>query len=330
MLHCETAISPNAVMNEILTVTLNPALDLSTSAEQVLPNQKLRCGPLSVDPGGGGINVARVVAELHGRVRAFVALAGPTGLRLEASLAEHGIPLVRMKAPDETRESLAVTDRKTGDQYRFVMPGPIWREEDVAEALHAIASVVPEGGIVVLSGSQPPGVPIEFPTLLCRELDGRGAQVIVDTSGEALTYLAAGTSPAPAVLRMDTVEAEELAGRPLTTRLESAQFAAELVARGAAERVIVARGADGSVMAGPDGLVQVSAARVSVVSAVGAGDSFVGAYAYGIAAGLPAPEALALGAAAASAAVTSPGTQLCKRQAIHDLLDQCGASVIPA
>ncbi|WP_417723264.1 1-phosphofructokinase family hexose kinase [Salipiger sp.] len=317
-------------MTDILTVTLNPALDLSASTDRVTPNQKLRCGPLSVDPGGGGINVARVVRELQGTVRAFVALAGPTGMRLEEALVARGIPLVRMDAPADTRESFAVTDRTTGDQYRFVMPGPEWTDGEVAEALRAISTAVPQGGIVVLSGSQPPGVPVTFPTNVCRALRGRGAQVIVDTSGEALRYLAAGTNPAPAVLRMDSVEAEELAGCPLASRRDSARFAAELVARGAAERVIVARGADGSVMAGPDGLVQVSAAPVPVVSAVGAGDSFVGAYAYGIAAGLTAPEALALGAAAASATVTSPGTSLCRRALVHELLAQCGASPIGA
>ena len=100
------------------------------------------------------------------------------------------------------------------------------------------------------------------------------------------------------------------------------------MARGAAGRVIVARGADGSVMAGPDGLVQVSAADVSVVSAVGAGDSFVGAFAYGLASGLSGPDSLALGAAAASATVTTPATALCTHEMVMAYLPQCGASLI--
>ncbi len=315
-------------MNDILTVTLNPALDLSTAADRVVAGPKLRCDPIDVDPGGGGINVARVVATLGGRARAFVALAGPTGMRLEQSLVQLGIPLVRMKAPGETRESFAVHDRATGEQFRFVLPGPRWNEPEVAEALQAIAAATPKGGIVVLSGSQPPGVSVEFSTQLCRALQHRGAFVIADTSGEALTWLAKGTDPAPAVLRMDSAEAEELAGRALPSRRDSAQFAAELVARGAAERVILARGADGSVMAGPEGLTQVGAARVAVKSAVGAGDSFVGAFAYGLSSGLSAPDALALGAAAASATVTTAGTQLCTREHVMELLAQCAASAI--
>lgn len=315
-------------MTDILTVTLNPALDLTTTADRVVAGPKLRCDPLTVDPGGGGINVARVVAALGGQARAFVALGGPSGMRLEAAMAEQGIPLVRMEAPGDTRESMAVHDRETGQQYRFVMPGPLWTEAQVTEALAAIAEAVPEGGIVVLSGSQPPGVSAVFATQLCAALAARNAMVIVDTSGPALEHLSKGTTPAPAVLRMDTEEAEGLAGRPLVTRRESAEFAAELVTRGAAERVIVARGADGSVMAGPDGLVQVSAAHVAVVSAVGAGDSFVGAFAYGLASGLSGPEALALGAAAASATVTTPATALCTHEMVLAHLPQCGASLI--
>ncbi len=315
-------------MRDILTVTLNPALDLSTTADRVVAGPKLRCDTPGVDPGGGGINVARVAAELGGPARAFLALGGPTGMRLEAALAELGLPMVRMRAPGETRESLAVHDRHSGEQYRFVMPGPAWSEGDVMDALTSIASTVHAGGIVVLSGSQPPGVPDDFPVELAKALQGRGAELIVDTSGPVLELLARGTDPAPAVLRMDSLEAEELAGRPLMTRLDSARFAAELVARGAAERVILARGADGSVMAGPDGLFQVSAAKVSVLSAVGAGDSFVGAYAFGISSGLSAPESLALGAAAASATVTTPGTTLCTRAMVQRLLGECGASEI--
>lgn len=313
-------------MTDILTITLNPALDLSTSAESVRPGPKLRCTEPSVDPGGGGINVARVVAALGGSARAFVALGGPTGMRLEAALAAEGVVPVRMRAPGETRESFAVTDQSTGQQFRFVMPGPEWAARDVSKALQAITKAVPPGGIVVLSGSQPPGVPITFPTALCAALSKRGAQVIVDTSGKALSCLAAGTDPAPAALRMDSLEAAELAGRPLPTRLLSAQFAAELVARGAATRVILARGADGSVMAGPEGLWAVSAADVPVISAIGAGDSFVGAFAFGLATGMSPPDALALGAAAASGTVTSPGTRLCSQELVKDLLPQCAAS----
>ena len=135
----------------------------------------------------------------------------------------------------------------------------------------------------------------------------------VDTSGEALRVLAGSSTPVD-VLRMDSHEAEDLAGRPLPSREDSAGFAAGLVKDGAARSVIVARGADGSVIAGPDGAWHAAAAKVKVVSAVGAGDSFVAGFVLAMARDWPAPEALALGAAAASAAVMTPATDLCRAE----------------
>ncbi|MDJ0823729.1 MAG: PfkB family carbohydrate kinase, partial [Paracoccaceae bacterium] len=118
----------------------------------------------------------------------------------------------------------------------------------------------------------------------------------------------------------DSGEAEGLAGRNLPTRKDSAVFAEHLRATGAAERVVIARGPDGSVMAEPDGLWHVSAADVPVRSKIGAGDSFVAGFALALARDLPASEALRYGGAAASAAVMTEGTQLCRREDAERLL----------
>lgn len=294
----------------ILTVTLNPALDLSTAADEVRPELKLRCDKPVADPGGGGINVSRAIQHLGGQSTAMVALGGATGTRIAELLKADGLSVVRLTAPGETRQSLAVTDRSTGGQYRFVMPGPEWHKAHVADMTQAIAEAARAGGWVVVSGSNPPGVPAGFEQMLTVRLKNTGARLLVDTSGEALRVLAGSSTPVD-VLRMDSHEAEELAGRPLPLRSDSADFAAGLVKDGAARSVIVARGADGSVIAGPDGAWHAASAKVRVVSAVGAGDSFVAGFVLATARGWPVEEALALGAAAASAAVMTPATELC-------------------
>ncbi len=294
----------------ILTVTLNPALDLSTAADEVRPELKLRCDKPVADPGGGGINVSRAIKHMGGQSTAMVALGGATGTRIGDMLKADGLSVVRLTAPGETRQSLAVTDRATGGQYRFVLPGPEWHKAHVADMTQAIAEGAPAGGWVVVSGSNPPGVPAGFEQMLTVRLKNSGARLLVDTSGEALRVLAGSSTPVD-VLRMDSHEAEDLAGRPLPSRADSAAFAAGLVKDGAARSVIVARGADGSVIAGPDGAWHAAAARVKVVSAVGAGDSFVAGFVLAMARDWPVEEALALGAAAASAAVMTPATELC-------------------
>lgn len=294
----------------ILTVTLNPALDLSTATDEVRPDLKLRCDKPVVDPGGGGINVSRAIKIMGGHSTAMVALGGATGARMAEMLKADGLSVVRLTAPGETRQSLAVTDRASGGQYRFVLPGPEWHKTHVADMMSAIAEYARAGGWVVVSGSNPPGVAPGFEQMLTVRLKDGRARLLVDTSGEALRALAGSSIPVD-VLRMDSHEAEGLAGRPLPLRSDSAAFAAGLVRDGAAGAVIVARGADGSVIAGPDGAWHAEAASVRVVSAVGAGDSFVAGFVLAMARGEPPPEALALGAAAASAAVMTPATELC-------------------
>ncbi|MDB6178089.1 hexose kinase [Paracoccus sp. Z330] len=299
----------------ILTVTLNPALDLSTGADEVRPDLKLRCDKPVVDPGGGGINVSRAIKIMGGQSTAMVALGGATGARISEMLRTDGLSVKRLTAPGETRQSLAVKDRSTGGQYRFVLPGPEWHMTHVSGMMSAIAESAMAGGWVVVSGSNPPGVAPGFEQMLTVRLKDGRARLLVDTSGEALQALAGSSTPVD-VLRMDSHEAEGLAGRPLPDRRDSAEFAAGLVRDGAARAVIVARGADGSVIAEADSAWHAEAASVPVVSAVGAGDSFVAGFVLAMARDWPVPEALALGAAAASAAVMTPATELCHN---HDV-----------
>ncbi len=308
-------------MKDILTLTLNPALDLATSVPQVVANVKLRCGPETAEPGGGGVNVARAVTQLGGSARAMVALAGANGDALEALLHDRGLHVLRIAAPGETRRSFAVTETETGGQYRFVLPGAVWTEAQLAQALQDLSDAASPDGIVVLSGSMPPGADTRFCTRACTAL-GPARCVVIDTSGTHLETLAQGTQPAPTVLRMDSHEAEALSGDALASRGDSARFAAALRARGAARTVIIARGADGSVMADESGLWHVTASNRTVVSAIGAGDSFVGGFCLGVARGDGLPEALRMGAAAAAAAVISPGTELCRREDFDRFLPQ--------
>lgn len=306
-----------AAQTPILTVTLNPAFDLATSVDRLRPDVKLRCAEPAADPGGGGINVSRAIVRLGGESRAAVSLGGPTGERMAALLAREGIATVPLPAPGETRLSLAVTETRTGDQYRFMLPGPQWSEADAEAAIAAVTAAAEPDARVVLSGSTPPGVPADIAARLQAAL-GPGRRLYVDTSGAALQALA--QVPANlALLRMDGAEAEELAGHELPTRTASADFAAGLVARGVARTVLVARGGDGNILASNRGVWHADALKVHVVSKIGAGDSFLGAYVLARARGEDLPGALAWGAAAATAACMTPATELCRREDVERL-----------
>ena len=311
----------------ILTVTLNPAVDLAAHAEKVVPGGKLRLTAPATDPGGGGINVARAVHRLGGEAAAFVALAGAMGAQLDWLVRAEGVPLIAFEGPGETRHSLSVIAEDTGLEYRFVLPGADWDMARSEAALAAILEAVVPEAVVVLSGSQPPGVPDDFPSRLARALarQGTGTMLIVDTSGAALDRLIdiPDAEAPPMILRMDDAEAEATAGRALPAPEDTADYARALVARGVAQTVVVARGANGSVLVGPGGRLHCIPPKVEVASTVGAGDSFTGALTLALARDESAEAALRAGTAAAAAAVTTPGTELCQRADVERLLPGC-------
>jgi 6-phosphofructokinase 2 len=313
--------------SDILTVTLNPALDLSTSTAEVRAGPKLRCAAPLYDPGGGGINVSRAIAILGGTSAVWVALGGATGTQLAQLLMDEGIQASSITVAGETRLSFAVTAEGSSAQYRFVLPGPIWDENTVEAALAAIVKDCAPDGFVVISGSQPPGVPDDFIARLSKALPLQ-ARLIADTSGAPLHAQAQSRRSPLDSLRMDAEEAETLAQSPLTSRKDSADFAQNLVNRGVAKRVIIARGADGSVMATTKARWFCAAAKVPVKSKIGAGDSFVAAYVLAKARGSTDPDALAFAVAAASAAVMTSATDLCRRSDTESLVKVCQVSDI--
>lgn len=310
-------------MKPILTITLNPTVDLSITAPAITPDRKLRCSRPDTDPGGGGINVSRAIHELGGTSTAFVAVGGPTGDKVMRLLAETGIGLMPFPAPGETRQSMTATDLSSGAQYRFVMPGPDWTLAAMNRALARIVRAAPTGGLTVLSGSLPPGLPDDFSARLAARIARCRTQLLLDISGAALQKLRTITTPPADVLRLDDLEARHLAGSRLDTAADSADFASSLVRDGVARAVILARGAEGNVMATAEDRWCATAPQVPVTSRVGAGDSFVAGFTLATARGAPLPEALRHGTAAAAAAVMTPATDLCRARDVRRLLPQC-------
>ncbi|MFE3837238.1 1-phosphofructokinase family hexose kinase [Pseudogemmobacter sonorensis] len=304
----------------ILTITLNPALDMSTEVGEILPGHKLRCAEPLLDPGGGGLNVSRAIRALGGDSLALVALGGLTGDRLAGLIRETGVTFLSILGPGETRTSLSVREGATGRQYRFMLPGPVWGEVERERVFTLLRATARPGGYSVISGSQPPGVPDDFSAHLVSSMEG--ARVLLDTSGKPLSEAVARPIGGLEILRMDGEEAESLTGHPLHSREETADFAQSLVRRGVARKVVVARGADGNVIASATGRIFANAPKVTVRSAVGAGDSFVAALVLALARGQSDAEALSLAAAAAAAAVSTEGTRLCRPEDVMRLLPQ--------
>ncbi|MEZ5796902.1 MAG: PfkB family carbohydrate kinase [Paracoccaceae bacterium] len=255
-----------------------------------------------------------------------MAIGGLTGDRLAGLIRASGITFLSILGPGETRQSLTVSEETTGKQYRFMLPGPVWGEAERARVFTLLRATARPGGISVISGSQPPGVPPDFPAQLAESMPG--SRVVLDTSGKPLTEAVRRPIPGLEVLRMDSEEAESLTGHALVSRADTADFAQELARHGVARKVLVARGADGNVLATADRRIFAPAPRVRVKSTVGAGDSFVAGLVLALSRGQSDDEALSLAAAAAAAAVMTDATQLCRPEDVMRLLPETTVSEI--
>ncbi|MEZ0170632.1 1-phosphofructokinase family hexose kinase [Microvirga sp. TS319] len=309
-------------MPDIVTITLNPALDVSTSADAVAPTDKVRCGAVRHDPGGGGINVARVVQTLGGRALAVFPAGGPTGAMIEDLLDGMDIPARKIPIGGVTRESFTIDERKSGLQYRFVMPGPELSPKERRACLDEIARAAEGARMAVLSGSLPPGVSPDFVQETADLATRVGARFVLDTSGEALRHVRSGAYLIKPSLR----ELREWLGRELRSEAEQVDGAYGLIARGVSEVMLVSLGAEGALLVTSQGYERLPAIDVPVCSAVGAGDSMVAAVCFGLVQGLDLRSAVRLGMAAGAATLMTPGTGLCRREDVERLYAQQTAS----
>ncbi len=310
-------------MRPILTLTLNPALDLATETDALVPGVKLRCSEPRLDPGGGGVNVSRAIARLGGVSTAMVALGGATGDTIAALLATEGIEIAALPLPGLSRQSVAVTARDTRAQYRLVMPGPDWPPQATERLFTDLSARIGAGHLLVVSGSLPPGLPAAVLNRLAELCRRCGAEILLDTSGAALSAALQPTDAAPFdLLRMDGDEAAQLAGHDFDGPDDLAAFGRRLIGSGRARRLVLALGSRGTVGVTTTEAVFCQAPPVDVVSTVGAGDSLLGAVALALARGQSFRTSVRAGTAAAAAAVTTPATQLCDGALARRLVDE--------
>lgn len=304
-------------MASILTLTLNPTIDISTSVDQVVPVHKLRCGPVRRDPGGGGINVARVVRRLGSDVVAVYPTGGLIGALLRTLTDAEGVQSRTVPIAQETREDFTVVDEGSNQQYRFVLPGPALSEDEWRACLKAVEAYDGALTYVVVSGSLPPGVPADALSVLAGTAQGRGAKLVVDSTKPALQ---AALKTGVHLIKPNLRELRDLTGEPLETKADWVAACRRLVAAQACEFVALSVGEQGALLVGREGAWFSEGPPVELVSAVGAGDSFLGAMVWALDNGHPPHEALRHGVAAGSAAILTPATDLCHKADIERLL----------
>jgi 6-phosphofructokinase 2 len=303
-------------MPDIVTLTLNPTIDTSSSTEYVSAEQKLRCRQPHDDPGGGGINVSRAIKKLGGESRAFYPAGGWYGEKLKELLDREKIGHVPIHIQEATRQDVIILEERTQRQFRFQMPGPQLREEELEACCDALSAISPKPGYLIASGSLPPGVPTDFYSRIGEMAQKFGSRYIVDTSGQAL--LAALRSGA-FLLKPNLNELQALARRKIENGYEMEKAAREVLENANVEVLVISFGAGGALLVTRDECEHMRAPTVPVRSKVGAGDSMVGGIVLKLSQGESLREAVRYGVAAGTAAVMTPGTELCRRDDVERL-----------
>lgn len=301
----------------ILTLTLNPAVDVATTVERLIDSSKLRCTPARRDPGGGGINVARVIHRLGGDCVALYLAGGAPGRMLDEMIDAEGVRSISLRIRGETRENFSVREISTGREFRFVLPGPTVSDHEWQTCLSHIAGMETAPKYLVLSGSVPPGVPVDIYARIAQRARETGARVVLDTSGPAL---AAALGVGVFMVKPSLSELRTLTGAPLAEESQWLDAARTIVAEGKAEVVALSLGELGALVVTAARTLRAPALSVPVSSSIGAGDSFVAAMVWALDRGGDLDEAVRYAVAAASATLLAEGTGLCEPGAIDHML----------
>jgi 6-phosphofructokinase 2 len=233
-------------------------------------------------------------------------------------LADEGVATAIQPIAGDTRENFSVVETTTGQEFRFVLPGPTLQATEWQTCLDTLAALTTAPRWLIASGSLPPGVPPDFYARCAPGARARGTRLVVDTSG---LPLAAALQAGVTLVKPSLRELRELLQQPLASAAEWRAAAQALVQAGQAEIVALSLGEQGALLATREGIWQAPALPVSAATGTtGAGDCFLAALVCALDRGDAPPEALRWGVAAGAAALLSPGTALVQAKDVQRLV----------
>jgi 6-phosphofructokinase 2 len=295
----------------IVTLTINPCLDISAEVDHVLPTKKLRCQNDRRDPGGGGINVSRAITILGGESTAVFPAGGSTGKAIADLLKKEGITCRIVDFERDNRQSFAVRELESQKQFRFALPGPAIGIDVWQKCFDIIGDIEPPPAFIVASGSLPPGVPEDYYGKLVDRFGGSDTKIVVDTSGKPLQK---ALDQPLYLIKPNQRELEYICDCSLEEETVQEQKCREMVEQGRCEVLALTLGPKGALLTSRDEQIRIAGLNVEEVSAVGAGDSFVGALVLALHQGRDLKDAFFYGVAAGTAALTTKATELCRRE----------------
>ncbi|AUO25602.1 MULTISPECIES: 1-phosphofructokinase [unclassified Pseudomonas] len=302
-------------MARILSLTLNPALDLTVRLARLEPGEVNRSEAMITHAAGKGVNVAQVLADLGHQVTVGGFLGEDNPQAFEMLIARRGFTDAFIRVPGETRSNIKIAEQD-GRVTDVNAPGPLVSEQAQHALLEQLARIAPGYDAVVVAGSLPRGITPQWFQGLLQQLKNLGLKVALDTSGEALR---AGLNAGPWLVKPNTEE--------LADALGHSTDAIRQLHRQGVEHVVVSDGAAGVSWYSPDTALHATPPKVTVASTVGAGDSLLAGMLHGLLSGDTPEQTLGRATAIAAMAVTQIGFGITDEAQLETL--QSGVHVRP-
>ncbi|MBO8162903.1 MAG: 1-phosphofructokinase [Brevibacillus sp.] len=306
----------------VVTVTLNPALDKTVTVRQFQIGGLNRVQEARTDPGGKGINVAKVLRQFAVPVKATGFIAGLQGRQLLTRLQELNISADFCELPGELRTNLKVYDDVSKLTTEINEPGFNVSDSDLAGLKQKLESLLADAEILVIGGSLPQGAPDwlyrEYVELARRY----GVKTILDADGTALRE---GIKAKPFAVKPNLHELECLTGRKLESLQAVVAAGEELISQGV-RLALVSLGSKGAVAVNQDEIYYAKPFPIIPLSTVGAGDSMVAALAYCLIHNKSLQETIEWATTAGTVTAEKPGTQVCTLAEVERYLSRVEAT----
>ena len=312
----------------IVCLAANPSIDRLFEVDRVVRGETHRPTKFVQVAGGKGLNAARAAATLGADVRAVSILGGHAGRWIAQELDSEQVAYSALWTDGETRSSLSVADRRSGEMTEFYERGNEIPEFLWPELMAILSDELAGADLLTISGSLPPGAPIDGYKRIVELAHDIGMPVVLDAAGD---YLDQALEAKPDVVKINAAEAADLLDVP-PAKVGSCDAALEVRARagGDGHTAIITLGDRGIVAAAPDGSEWVGSIATKGRYPVGSGDAFLGGLALALNRAREWPEALAqaLGAAAANAEL--PGAGRLDAARAHELSGRVRLSAQPS
>lgn len=307
----------------IYTVTLNPALDRLIVVDQLVAEETIRILSETSYAAGKGIDASRVIRELGGQSVALGFVGGYDGLKLEGLLINAGVMTDFTRISGETRTNIILHEQNNDQHYVISAKGPKISATEISQFYHNVGKIQ-DMEYMILSGSLPRGVSANLYGQLILAGKKNDAFIILDTDGKSLRE---SIEYQPTCIKPNIHELSRLAKRQLQTESEILRYCEKIHHKGI-PYILVSRGKYGLLLSSFKQKIAARVPPLDVISTVGAGDSVVGGFILAHSQGKSMADCVRLATAAGTATAQTPGTELCHRKDVEQILSRVQLSTV--